>query len=164
MWRGFWNPTFGSASGRQGYHKYKAIYALDQSSLPNNVHVNHCNMLMLILWDLIGFPSFVYRTPCKQTNYWVGLLLLYLVLGLMLYLKLWSCSIVTVGLIIVHDKIIVLIGTWSLTWVNSATTRVEWDTLGQVIRKARERLPYPKGASEECVAADYREVLVSNCL
>jgi hypothetical protein len=31
---------------------------------------------------------------------------------------------------------------------NSATTRVEWDTLGQVIRKARERLPYLKGASE----------------
>jgi hypothetical protein len=33
--------------------------------------------------------------------------------------------------------------------VNSATTRVEWDTLGQVIRKAREILPYPKGASGE---------------
>ena len=32
---------------------------------------------------------------------------------------------------------------------NSATTRVEWDVLGQVIRKARERLPYPKGASGE---------------
>jgi hypothetical protein len=26
---------------------------------------------------------------------------------------------------------------------------VEWDALGQVIRKARERLPYPKGASGE---------------
>jgi hypothetical protein len=32
-------------------------------------------------------------------------------------------------LIIVHDKIIVLIGTWSLTWDIRATTRVEWDTL-----------------------------------
>jgi hypothetical protein len=39
----------------------------------------------------------------------------------------------------------VLIGTWSLNCDNSATTRVEWDTLGQVIRKARERLPYLKG-------------------
>jgi hypothetical protein len=29
------------------------------------------------------------------------------------------------------------------------TTRVEWDALGQVIRKGRERLPYPKGASGE---------------
>jgi hypothetical protein len=48
-------------------------------------------------------------------------------------------------LIIVHDKIIVLIRTWILTWHNSATTRVEWDALGQVIKKARERLPYPKG-------------------
>jgi hypothetical protein len=43
----------------------------------------------------------------------------------------------------------VLIGTWSLTWDNSATTRVEWDALGQVIRKVRERLPYLKGASGE---------------
>jgi hypothetical protein len=38
---------------------------------------------------------------------------------------------------------------WRTTRENSATTRVEWDALGQVIRKARERLPYPKGASEE---------------
>jgi hypothetical protein len=43
-------------------------------------------------------------------------------------------------------------------------TRVEWDTLGQVIRKARERLPYLKGASGEHVAAEYREVFGSNCL
>jgi hypothetical protein len=26
---------------------------------------------------------------------------------------------------------------------------VEWDALSQLIRKARERLPYPKGASQE---------------
>jgi hypothetical protein len=37
-----------------------------------------------------------------------------------------------------------LIGTWC-----HATTRVEWDTLGQVISKARERLPYLKGANME---------------
>jgi hypothetical protein len=49
--------------------------------------------------------------------------------------------------------------TWSLTWENSATIRVEWDALGQVIKKAKERLPYPKGASRECVIAEYREVL-----
>jgi hypothetical protein len=42
-----------------------------------------------------------------------------------------------------------LIGTWRTTREYSSTTRVEWDALGQVIRKARERLPYPKGASEE---------------
>jgi hypothetical protein len=40
-------------------------------------------------------------------------------------------------------------GTWRTTQENSATTRVEWDALGQVIRKAREGLPYPKGASGE---------------
>jgi hypothetical protein len=31
--------------------------------------------------------SFVYPTPCKQINYWVVLLLLYLVLGLILYMN-----------------------------------------------------------------------------
>jgi hypothetical protein len=33
-------------------------------------------------------------------------------------------------LLIVHDKIIILIGTWSLTSETRATTRVEWDALG----------------------------------
>jgi hypothetical protein len=56
----------------------KASYALGHSSLPNNVPVNQCDMLRLILWDLIGIPSIVYPTPCKQKNYWVDLLLLYL--------------------------------------------------------------------------------------
>jgi hypothetical protein len=37
------------------------------------------------------------------------------------------------------------------TQENSATTRVEWDTLGQVIRKARLRLPYLKEASGEAL-------------
>jgi hypothetical protein len=33
-------------------------------------------------------------------------------------------------LLTVHDKIIMLIGTWRTTRENSATTRVEWDALG----------------------------------
>jgi hypothetical protein len=70
---------------------------------------------------------------------------------------------IIVGLFIIHDKIILFIGTLRTNRENSATTRMEWDAIGQVIRKARERLPYPKGASGECVAAEYREVL-SNCL
>jgi hypothetical protein len=41
-----------------------------------------------------------------------------------------------------------LIGTWSLTWETRATTRVEWDALGWLTRKASGRLPYPKGARE----------------
>jgi hypothetical protein len=49
-----------------------------------------------------------------------------------------------------------------VTRENSATIRVEWDALGQVIRKARERLPYPKGASGEASLLEYREVLGSN--
>jgi hypothetical protein len=86
-WRGTWSPTIGSTSRLQGYHKYKTSCALDYSSLPNNVPVNHGDMLRLIWWDLIGYPSFVHPTPCKQMNYWVDLLLLYLVLGLMLYMN-----------------------------------------------------------------------------
>jgi hypothetical protein len=67
-------------------------------------------------------------------------------------------------LIIVHDKIILLIGTWRTTQENSATTRVEWVALGHVIRRARERLPYPEWASGEASLLDYREVLGANCL
>jgi hypothetical protein len=49
----------------------KASCAIDHSYLPNNVHVNHCDMLRLILWDLIGYPSLVYLAPCLPLNYWV---------------------------------------------------------------------------------------------
>jgi hypothetical protein len=61
-------------------------------------------------------------------NYWVDLLLLYKVLGsycfIMIMFQLCCC------LIIVHDKIILLIGAWRTTQENSATTRVVWDALG----------------------------------
>jgi hypothetical protein len=113
-------------------------------ALPTNVLVNHCDMLRLIWWDLIGFPSLVYHTPCRQMNYWVVLLLFYLVWEINVIL--WSCSSYVVVLIIVHDKIIVLIRIWSLTWDIRATTRVEWDALVWLIRKASGGLPYLKGA------------------
>jgi hypothetical protein len=77
-------------------------------------------------------------------NYWVDLLLLYLVLGsycfIMIMFQLFSY------LTIVHDKIILLIGTRRTTRENSATTRVVWDALGLLIRKASGGVPYPKGA------------------
>jgi hypothetical protein len=72
-------PNFWVNISTTGYCKYKASCVLDHSSLPNNVHVNHYDMLRLILLDLIGYLSFVYPTPCKQMNYLVDLLLLYLV-------------------------------------------------------------------------------------
>jgi hypothetical protein len=43
----------------------------------------------------------------------------------------------------------VLIGTWRTSRENSATRRVEWDTLCQIISKDWERLPYLKAASGE---------------
>jgi hypothetical protein len=99
-WRSTWNL------------ESKSSCALDHSSLPNNVTVNHCDMLRLIWWDLIGFPSIVYPTPCLPLNFWVVLLLLYQVLGLTVC---WIMIMVHYycWFIIVHDKIIVLIGTWS---------------------------------------------------
>jgi hypothetical protein len=129
-------------------YELQASCALDNSSLHNNVSVNHCDMLRLIWWDLIGFPSFLPHT--LQTNELLGRLAIALPgFGINVTSELWSCSNFAIDLIIVHDKIIVLIGIWSLTWDNSATTKVEWDGLDQVIRKARERLPYPKWASGE---------------
>jgi hypothetical protein len=44
--------------------------------------------------------------------------------------------------IYVHDKIIMLMGTWRTTRENSATIRVVWDALSRLIRKASGRLPY----------------------
>jgi hypothetical protein len=67
-------------------------------------------------------------------------------LGFGINITLWSCSNYTIVLIIVHDKIIVLMGTWSLTWDICATRRVEWDALGWLIREASGGLPYLKGA------------------
>jgi hypothetical protein len=122
----------------------KASCARDHSSLSNNVHVNHGDMLKLTWWDLIGYPSFVYPTLCKQMNNWVGLLLLNLVLGLTLCLNYGHVPLLIL-VIIVHDKFIVLIGTWRTIRENSATRRVVWDALGWLIRKASGGLPYPKG-------------------
>jgi hypothetical protein len=77
-------------------------------------------------------------------NYWVDLLLLYLVLGsycfIMIMFQLFCY------LTIVHDKIILLIGTRRTTQENSATTRVVWDALGLLIMKASGGVPYPKGS------------------
>jgi hypothetical protein len=55
------------------------------------------------------------------------MLLLYVVLGMEIYIT--HCYTFYYQFIItVHDKIIVLMGTWRTTRENSATTRVVWDT------------------------------------
>jgi hypothetical protein len=112
---------------------------------------------------LNNLPSFVYPTPWKQINYWIVLLLLYLVFWLMLLMNYGHVLLYIDGLfIIVHDNIILLIGTWSLTWDKSATTSVVWDTLDWLIRKAGIWEPYSKGASGKELCK-YREVFGSNC-
>jgi hypothetical protein len=61
-------------------------------------------------------------------------------------ISLYPCSNYYVMLFMFMSRSLILIGTWSLTWETRATTRVEWDALGWLIRKASGRLPYPKGA------------------
>jgi hypothetical protein len=57
------------------------------------------------------------------------MLLLYGVLGMEIYITHVHTFIVGL-LFIVHDKIIMLTGTWRTTRENSATSRVIWDALG----------------------------------
>jgi predicted ferric reductase len=57
------------------------------------------------------------------------MLLLYVVLGMEIYI-IHDYTFIINLLFIVHDKIIMLIGTWRTTRENSATTRVVWDALG----------------------------------
>jgi hypothetical protein len=57
------------------------------------------------------------------------MLLLYVVLGMEKYIT-HVHTFITSLLFTIHDKIIMLIGTWRTTQENSATTRVVWDALG----------------------------------
>jgi hypothetical protein len=49
------------------------------------------------------------------------------VLGMEIYIIHVHIFIISL-LFTVHDKIIMLIGTWRTTWKNSATTRVVWES------------------------------------
>jgi hypothetical protein len=55
--------------------------------------------------------------------------LLYVVLGIEIYITHVHTFVISL-LFTVHDKIIMLMGTWRTNWENSATTRVVWDALG----------------------------------
>jgi hypothetical protein len=57
------------------------------------------------------------------------MVLLYVVLGMEIHVIHDHTFIISL-LFTIHDKIIMLIGTWRTTWENSATTRVVWDALG----------------------------------
>jgi hypothetical protein len=68
--------------------------------------------------------------PCLPLKFWiVRLLLLYVVLGIKIHIIHDHTFIINL-LFIVHDKIIMSIGTWRTTRENSATIRVVWDALG----------------------------------
>jgi hypothetical protein len=73
------------------------------------------------------------------------MLLLYVVLSIEIYITHVHTFVISL-LFTVHDKIIMLMGTWRTTRENSATTKGVWDALGYLIRKASGGLPSPKGA------------------
>jgi hypothetical protein len=58
------------------------------------------------------------------------MLLLYVVLGVKMQMIHDHALPLLLNYLNIHDKITVLTVTWSLTWDNNATTRVEWDALG----------------------------------
>jgi hypothetical protein len=100
-------------------------------------------------------PGFIYSAYCIQMNYWIVLLLLYLVFGLIILMNYGHVSLwYIVGLfIIVHIKITMV--NWNMEQPLETTVLpqgVEHDALGQSIRKVGDRLPYLKGASGEWIA------------
>jgi hypothetical protein len=98
--------------------KSQASCALDHFYLPNNVLHNHFIMHRL---NPIGHPSLVIFLPCSSLNYLGSFAIALYDFGF--NITLYSCSNYTVILFIVHDKIIILVGTWSLTWETRATTK-----------------------------------------
>jgi hypothetical protein len=69
-------------------------------------------------------------------NYWVVLLLLYLVLRLMLHMNYDHAFLLLLDLLLCMVISFCQLEYGASTRDNSATTRVEWDALGQLIRKA----------------------------
>jgi hypothetical protein len=57
------------------------------------------------------------------------MILLYVVLGVQVHI-IHDHAFIANELFIVHNKIIMLLGTWRTIRENSATTRVVWDALG----------------------------------
>jgi hypothetical protein len=152
-------PNFQRSIWSTYYHKKNASCVFDHIFWPNNIYdsFNHHGTVRLTWCDLIGY--LVLFTLHLAYKWIIGSLAIALPsFEIYIIYESWSCLITTVvclivnELFIVHDKIIkiiLLIGTWWTTRENNATTRVECDTLGQLIIKTSERLPYSNGASGE---------------
>ena len=110
----------------------KASCALDHSYLPNNVSVNHYDLYRLILMGPNRSPQFGYLSTLFTTELLGStcyLFFIYVVLGVKIHIIHDHAFIINL-LFTIHDKIIMLIGTWRTTRENSATTMVVWDALG----------------------------------
>jgi hypothetical protein len=115
-------------------------------------HFYYPIMFFIIIYSCIGSilmgpnrsPQSDYLLPCLPMNQ-LGSFAIALY-GFGINITLCPCSNYSVILFMFISRSLFLIGTWSLTWETRATTRVEWDALGWLTRKASGGLPYLIGA------------------
>jgi hypothetical protein len=125
--------------------KCQASCALDHFYYPIMFFIITIQCIVLILMGPNRSPYSVY--PFYLVYPWIIWVVCYCFIWFWVKYYIMSMFQLFYYFICVHVKIIIfLIGTWSLTWETCATTRVEWDALGLLIRKASGRLPYPKEA------------------
>jgi hypothetical protein len=96
-------------------------------------------------WDPISYLSLIIFIPCSPLNFWVVHVIALCGFGYRDIHYSWSYFYYQL-LFIVHDKIIMLIGTWSDHPRKQCYHKGGKGPLGWLIRKASGWLPYPKGA------------------
>jgi hypothetical protein len=97
-------------------------------------------------WDPIGYTSLAIFIPCFTTEFLGSTCYCFMWFWVWRYTLLLFTLLLSVYYLLFMIKIIMLIGTWRTTRENSVTTRVVWDALGWLTRKASGGLPYPIGA------------------
>jgi hypothetical protein len=109
------------------------------SMIPKTLLYKYMYLFILSFWSHTNFRA-LQITPESFGKFF------YCFIWFWVNISLYPCSNYFVMLFMFMSRSLILIATWSLTWETCATTRVEWDALGWLIRKASGRLPYPKGA------------------
>jgi hypothetical protein len=125
-----------------GYQPSLGVLGVPLIMVPDSYHLS----LHRFSFDGTQYVTLVCLSflPCSPLNH-LGSFSIALY-GFGLNITLCPCSNYSVILFMFMTRSLLLIGTWSLTWETRATTRVEWDALGWLTRKASAGLPYPIGA------------------
>jgi hypothetical protein len=102
---------------------------LDHFSLPNNVLVNHYDLHRLILMGPNRSPKFGHLNTLFTTELLGIICYCFMRFWVLRYTLFMIMQFIVNELFTVHDKIIMLMGTWRTTRENSDATRVIWDVL-----------------------------------